>query len=67
MSTVYEESAREKKCLSVARFILDEAVKIVAAQTDDEWQLIAKNAGVNVPSEESRLKIVQLLKGARLG
>lgn len=67
MSTVYEEAAREKKCLTVARFVIEEAVKIVAAQTDEEWQLLAKNSSVNGPSEGSRQRIIDLLKGARLG
>lgn len=57
----YELLAREKKCRLVVKAILQRAVDVLGAAGDDSWEGLAKDAGVNVPSAESRKRIVQIL------
>lgn len=67
MSTVYEEAAREKKCLAVARQALNEAAGVLENGDEEMWRILAERADCKMPSEESKRKIIELLKGARLG
>lgn len=61
--TPHIEAAREKKCQAVVRFMLLESVKILADADEEMWRDIATRSNVNLPSEESRKRIIAILKG----
>lgn len=43
--------------------IRDEVVRVTSELSDDAWREIAARADVNIPSEQSKLRIIEILKG----
>ncbi len=62
-SNSFELNAREVKCRKVARQIIIEAIGVTRTLTEDGWKELAERCEVNMPSEESRKRIVEMLGG----
>lgn len=58
----FEDNAREQKCRKVVRYILAETVKVLESADDDMWTATAAKAEVNVPSEQSRKRIIEIIR-----
>ncbi len=63
VANTFELNAREQKCRRVARQIILEAIGVTRTLTEDGWKELAERAEVNMPSEESRKRIIEMLGG----
>lgn len=59
----HEQSAREVKCRAIVREVLKDAVNVLTRDLREEriWQQLASKAGVNLPSEASRLRVIEII------
>lgn len=58
----FEQSARERKCATLAANILAQMVQAIEQATDEMWEASAARAGVNTPSEQSRKRVIEMIK-----
>lgn len=58
----HELEAREKKCKQLALSILREAIHVVREADQEMWAAMARRAGVNMPSEASQKRVIELLE-----
>lgn len=58
----HEADAREQKCKKLALSILNEAVQVVREADQAMWAAMAHRAGVNMPSEQSQKRVIELLE-----
>ena len=58
-----EQSAREVKCRAIVREVLKDAVNVLTRDLSEEriWVQLARKAGVNLPSEASRLRVIEIV------
>ena len=59
----HEQSAREAKCRAIVREVLKDAVNVLTRDLKEEriWEQLARKSGVNLPSEASRLMIIEMI------
>ncbi len=62
-TNTYELHAREQKCRKMARQIILEAIGVTRTLTEDGWKELAERCEVNMPSIESRTRIIEMLGG----
>lgn len=54
---------RERKCIALARWLARQFLGTVEGLNDIEWQMAAHKAGVNMPSEQSQKRVLEILRG----
>ncbi len=64
-ANLIELRKREEKCTKLAAWLATQFLTVVSAQSDEEWEHSAAQAGVNKPSDISKVRIIEILK-ARL-
>lgn len=64
-SNASEQSAREQQAFAIARLYSQRAIVLLLNATDDEWQNLATVAGQRKPSEETRARVIEILRGWR--
>lgn len=62
----HEQSAREAKCKAIVREVLADAVRVLTRDIKDEdmWAGLSRAAGVNLPSEASRQRVIEIIGAA---
>ena len=64
---LYEDKAREEKCRKFVAYILRETCDRAKNATEGHWRNTALAAGIGIPSETSRKRIIELLEGIKVG
>lgn len=63
--TLAELQAHSRKCRALASHLVTRLADLMEAADQDTWNAAAKEAGLNPPSETSRTRVLEMLRGIR--
>jgi hypothetical protein len=63
----HELLRRERKCHILANWLHEEFIRIIQDLEDERWENAAAKAGVNKPSEQSKARVLEIIKEKLIG
>lgn len=62
----YESLARERKCKAICKVVIGDAANVLRIGMNDAkmWEALAHVAGVGIPSDESRRRIIEMVEAS---